>query len=481
MAAAHRRPPPYLAGLHAHGHPRGSEERALSDPEGRNRARKPSGETVRPGPRGAATPAAGAARPSRIPPWAGRPSPGELIAGTYRITGNLGEGAMGVVVLARDEGLERDVAIKLIHPDYVASDEARRRFVGEARTMARVRHENVVEIYAFGEHEGSPYFVMEYVPGTTVDAWRREQATLSIDEAIGVLDQVCRGVSTIHKAGAVHRDLKPTNVLVGPAFRVAVADLGLAKVLDRPRLHDRDTVSGTPAYMAPEIVRGAPVPANLQHVADVYSLGVMAFELLTGRLPFETDDAVEMMTRHARDQPPLPSELRADLPAGFDAVLMRAMEKDPARRTLSAEALRRELSEARESASLAASPKRLLVADDDEDFAALVRETLEWAFPGAEIVEVRDGDAALRELDRRPAALAVVDLDMPGLNGIELTAALRAAPKSERMPILVVTATGGAPDWRLLSSLGADGFLVKPIDPMALVALARRTLEKSSG
>ena len=110
-------------------------------------------------------------------------------------------------------------------------------------------------------------------------------------------------------------------------------------------------------------------------------------------------------------------------------------------------------------------------------FAALVRETLDWAFPGADIVVARDGDEALRELDRRPAALAVLDLDMPGLNGIELTAAIRATPNSARMPILVVTATGGAPDWRLLSSLGADGFLVKPIDPMALVALARRTLD----
>lgn len=385
---------------------------------------------------------------------------------------------MGVVFLARDERLERDVAIKLIHPDYVASEDAHHRFVGEARTMARVRHENVVEIYAFGEHEGAPYFVMEYVPGTTVDAWRREHASLSIDEALGVLDQVCRGLTAIHRAGAVHRDLKPTNVLVGPAFRIAVADLGLARVLDRPRSSDGDTISGTPAYMAPEVVGGARVPAGMQPRADVYSLGVMAFELLTGRLPFEAKDAVEMMTRHAREQPPVASSLREDLPTSLDAVLLRAMEKDPARRTSSPEAFRRELLDARQSASLKTSTLRLLVADDDEDFAALVRETLEWAFPGAEVETVRDGDEALRALDRRPAALAIVDLDMPGLNGIELTAAIRATPKSERMPILVVTATGGAPDWRLLSSLGADGFLIKPIDPMALVALARRTLPK---
>jgi serine/threonine-protein kinase len=121
---------------------------------------------------------------------------------------------------------------------------------------------------------------------------------------------------------------------------------------------------------------------------------------------------------------------------------------------------------------------RFLVADDDEDFADLVAETLSFAFEGAEVVKVDNGALALAAVEQRKATLAVIDLDMPGLNGIELTAAFRATPNAEKMPILVATATGGAPDWRLLQALGADGFLVKPIDPMALVALVRRTLDK---
>jgi serine/threonine protein kinase len=409
------------------------------------------------------------------------PETGALFANTYRIVRALGEGAMGVVLLGLDVRLEREVAIKLIHPAYVASPESHQRFLEEARAMARVRHENVVEIFAFDELNGSPYFVMEYVPGTHVEAWiaKRKGALLAIDEAIGILDQVCRGVAAIHRAGTVHRDLKWTNVLIGPAFRIAVADLGLARLLDRPRREARDTVSGTPAYMAPEVVIGGPVPAGMHNRADVYSLSVMAFELLTGRLPFETDDATDMMTQHVELEPPVPSELRADLPRAFDAVLLRAMHKDPARRTPSADAFRRELLAARETASQNVSGQRFLVADDDEDFATLVGEALTYAFPGAELVSVRDGHAALKAVDERPCALAVIDLDMPGLNGIELTASFRGMPKAENMPVIVVTATGGAPDWRLLQSLGADGFLVKPIDPMALVALARRTLGKA--
>jgi serine/threonine-protein kinase len=406
------------------------------------------------------------------------PSVGEIFAGTYRVLRNLGEGAMGVVLLGRDVRLERDVAIKLIHPDYVASPEAHQRFLEEARAMARVRHENVVEIFAFDEYRGSPYFIMEYVPGTHVEAWmeKRHGTPVAIDEAIGIIDQVCRGVSAIHTAGAVHRDLKWTNVLIGPAFRVCVADLGLARILDKPRREARDTVSGTPAYMAPESVTGAPVPPGMHSRADVYSLAVMAYELLTSRLPYETDDAIEMMTAHVDGTPPTPSEIRADLPPAFDRVLLKAMAKDPAQRTASADAFRRALLAARQSVSAGTRGLRFVVADDDADFAALVGETLSYAFEGAEIVTVGNGAVALAAVETRPASLAVIDLDMPGLNGIELTAAFRATPNAEKMPILVATATGGAPDWRLLQALGADGFLVKPIDPMALVALVRRTL-----
>ncbi len=266
-------------------------------------------------------------------------------------------------------------------------------------------------------------------------------------------------------------------MLIGPAFRVAVADLGLAKLGGPPLDESKETISGTPAYMAPEVILGTPLSRELETRADVYSLGVMAFELFTGSLPFEHHDATDMMLAQVDEPPPTPSELREDLPAGFDEVLLAALEKDPHHRTPTAEAFQRALLEAREQASAPSRALSVLVADDDADFRALVEETLRFAFPDAEVVTVPDGDTALRVAERRPASLAIVDLDMPGLNGVELTAAIRATPHLERMPILVVTATGGAPDWQLLQSLGADGFLVKPIDPVSLIALARRTLD----
>lgn len=403
---------------------------------------------------------------------------GSEFAGTYRLDRVIGEGAMGIVYLAHDLRLERDVALKLVHPQYVKTPDASKRFLYEARTMARVRHENVVEIYAFGEEQGVPYFVMEYVPGRHVEDWLRERTEPpSIDEALGILEQVCRGVSAIHAAGTVHRDLKWTNVLLGPAFRVAVADLGLARVLDRRRHEPLESFSGTPAYMAPEVVLGTPLPVALHARADVYSLGVMAFELLTKRLPFVSNDGEAMMRLHVEVAAPLASEIQPDVPESFDRVILKALSKRVEDRYESVQELRDALLSARQDASTRKVRARILIADDDPDFSALARETIDYACPGAEVVVVSDGEQALAVCDRERFDLALLDLDMPGMNGIELTAALRAAARTAQMPILVATATGGAPDWRLLASLGADGFVVKPIDPMALVALVRRTLE----
>ena len=419
---------------------------------------------------------AGAAKGGRASPtWEG-PEVGTLIGDAYRVVGPLGQGGMGVVVLAVDERLERDVAIKLIRPAFTRNANARERFLIEARAMARVRHENVVEIFAFGELAQTPYFVMEYVPGTNVANWLDdgilEDRLPSIDEALGYLDQVCRGVGAIHTSGAVHGDLKPSNLLIGPSSRLAVADMGLSRLFDpKGRLGDHP-MAGTPAYMAPEFAR-TDLPRELVQRGDVYALGVIAFEMLTGRQPFEIESTSDMLAAHRGGRPPLPSLVRPDLTTAFDAPLLQALHFDPQQRTASPGAFRRALLEARESIKTSYSALRIIVADDDADFRSLATETLAYGFAGARIEAVADGEAALAACDREPAALAVIDLDMPGLNGVELTAALRA---NYSMPIVVVTASGGAPDWHLLSALGADGFLVKPIDPFALVALARKAV-----
>ena len=406
------------------------------------------------------------------------PPAGELIGGTYRVSGTLGVGGMGVVLLARDERLDRQVAIKVVQGDMSLHPDFRDRFMREARAMASVRHENVVTVFAFGEHKGAPYFVMEYIPGDTVDYWLRSRLGngLPLDQALNILEQACRGLEAIHASGAIHGDIKPSNLLIGPAFRVAIADLGLSLPLSELREDGRVPVAGTPAYMAPERGFGQVQPDLAQRV-DIYSMGVLAFELLTGQLPFQGDNAMRLLHLHRTEPPARPSSLRPDLPQALDEVVLAALEKDPAKRVPTAGKLREMLLEAQQTVNRPADRVRVLLAEDDEDFRRLSARWLKRAFPGGEIVEVGGGDQAMEELRRGPFSLAVIDLHMPGLNGMELTAAIRDVDHAHRLPILVVTGQGGAPDWQILSELGADGFLVKPVDSTALIMTARRMVE----
>jgi serine/threonine protein kinase len=413
---------------------------------------------------------------AQVDELAGLLAPGTRLDAHYVITRLLGSGGMGVVLLARDERLMRDVAIKFVSPALLTQPGSQQRFLDEARAMARVRHPNVVEVFTFGEHLGKPYFVMEYVPGITADTWFRErmlrtQSPPPVDEALGIIEQICRGASAIHTSGAIHGDLKPGNVLLGPAFRVALADLGLSRALDRG---ESAYTAGTPAYMAPEAAELCSDPALLRR-QDVYSLGVMAYEFLTGHLP--RPPGLNSKTA-ARVLPPLPpSQLRSELPSVFDAVLLSALAIEPSQRTDSVDSLRRDLMRARRVASERKFAAKVLVVDDDADFLALVDRSLRASFPGAQITCVADGARALDELERRPYDLCIFDLRLPDLNGVELTATVRAEQRHRNTPILIVTAHGGGRDWQLLSAMGADGFLVKPVDPHALSAMVGRMLE----
>lgn len=408
------------------------------------------------------------------------PQRGDTLDGIYEIDRVLGSGGMGTVYLARDTQLERDVAIKVIHADRIADPGVVARFLAEARTMARVHHPNVVTIHTYGSRRGQPYLVMEHVPGTNLSQWRRERGTATPAEAVVVLEALCRGVQAIHDAGAIHRDLKPGNVLIGPAQRVAVTDFGLARsvVTDEPLT--RTTITGTPAYLAPEIARHDPLVPELATRIDIYALGVMAFELLTGQLPFTVPGLPALLHHHAFEPPPRPSEVAPALSPAFDAPLLQALAKAPAERTPGAEALRRGLLDALEAATaVPARPLRVLVVDDDRGALMAVHELLRMSFPGADVVAVADPSSALALAEREPPDLVITDLHMPHGGGVALTAALRRAPATRSVPIVVVTAYGGGSDWRELKALGADRFLVKPVDIDTLVSVVRSLTARS--
>ena len=402
---------------------------------------------------------------------------GTLIAGTYRLGETLGEGGMGIVFCARDEQLERDVAIKLIRPELLTND-LRERFLVEARAMARVSHPNVLPIYSFGAHEGAPFFVTQIVRGDTVEGWLRDRArgvAPDLEVALRILEETCRGVAAIHAANTVHRDLKPSNLLLDTEFGVRVADMGVAALRSEDAEPGKANLGivGTPEYMAPETVLQEVVPPELAHRADVYALGCLAFTLLTGRPPFPGGPMMKQMMAHVTEPIPRLSARRPDIVPELDELVMSALAKDSAARLPSAAAFLRGLSAIRTKTGM---PVRILVADDEDDFRELLRDVLLLEFPDAIVELVADGRAAIEAFDAHQPSVALVDLHMPRLGGSELIEVLRNRTGAQNVPIVVLTGSGGPGEWKRLSTLGADGFLVKPVNGKDVAMLMRRLL-----
>jgi serine/threonine-protein kinase len=399
------------------------------------------------------------------------PDVGEIIGGVYQVTAQAGKGGMGVVLAAIDLQLGRKVAIKVIQTNLSAAY-SRSRFLVEARAMAEVNHPNVLPIYAFGQHGSAPYLVMEFLDSTLQQVIAENGANIDVDLALDLLDEICAGVQAMHDAETVHRDLKPANILLDANRHVRVADLGLAQKYQNGR-SVREFV-GTPGYIAPELFGEDEGRATASPPSDVYSLGCIAYELLTGRPPLESAFESELLSLHATAEIAPPSAKRRDLPKAFDQVILAALAKHPHRRTQCASQFGSDLRSARRKSQ---EPTRILVAEDEADFRDLLDLKLRMDFPETEVECVADGKAAVLSFDRRPASVVILDLQMPVIDGVAATVLLRARPEAAKVPIIVLTASGGPQDWKLLMSLGADRFLVKPIDLDDLVTLIRRTLK----
>jgi len=235
---------------------------------------------------------------------------------------------------------------------------------------------------------------------------------------------------------------------------------------------------GTLAYMAPEIGLQENVAPELATRADVYALGCIAFEMLTGEQVFRANSEPELLAMHIGEPPRAPSSLRPSLSREVDEAVLAALAKAPAERTASARQFREQLLRAMAGDD---EPRRILVAEDEEDFRELLSTYLGVAFPNARVECVGDGASALAAFDRAVPDLVLLDLQMPGMDGTTVTEQLRARPGAARMPILVLTASGGPRDWKRLSALGADGFLLKPVNLEDVAALIRRALRERRG
>ena len=248
--------------------------------------------------------------------------------GRYEIRSEIGRGGMGMVFQGFDTLLQRVVAVKVLPPQFAFDDDFVRRFHREAVMSAQLHHSNVVTIHDVGEHDGYHYIVMEFLEGQTLDQWLKDNGTMPLPQAVQVLRQVASALDFAHSRGMIHRDIKPSNIMLASDGHATLMDFGLVRAAEGAMLTRTGMVVGTPEYMAPEQATGAEIDGR----TDVYALGVVLYRMLSGHLPFTRSTPYAVTYAHIHEAPPPLRQLRADLPARMEAILLKAMAKEPAAR-----------------------------------------------------------------------------------------------------------------------------------------------------
>src|SRR6201993_4398405 len=253
--------------------------------------------------------------------------PDTIIDGRYKVISRVGSGGMADVYLAEDQLLGRQGAVKLLHPHFAEDQEFVERFRREASSAAGLSHQNIVGIFDRGEWEGTYYIAMEYVAGRSLKVVLREDGAMDAASAIDIVVQILRAARFAHKRGVIHRDLKPHNVILDEEGRARVPDFGIARA-GASDMTLTGSVMGTAQYLSPEQAQGFTVSS----ASDLYSVGVILYELLTGAVPFEGESAVAIAFKQVSAAPRPPSQLNPALPLSLDAVVLRALAKDPLER-----------------------------------------------------------------------------------------------------------------------------------------------------
>lgn len=424
----------------------------------------------------------------------GDPNIGTTLSGLYDIVSVLGRGGTSVVYKARHQLMDRQVAIKMLlwSGDALHDEKKIRRFQQEARTTSRLNHPNIATLYDFGvSPQGQPFLVMEYLEGQSLEDLITEQGKLAPERAVKLFSQICDALEHAHHKGVIHRDMKPSNVIVandgsGEEF-VKILDFGIAEIMhssmgETLKLATTQQVFGSPIYMSPEQC----LNKNFDSRSDIYSLGVSLFQALTGDVPFVGETIVEMIHKHCHEAPPKMKEVGSEtpVPEALEAVVARCLEKVPADRPQSMSQVKELLQQSvavagnREARFIRLS-RVLVVAQDSgvvESVSALLSQYQDVCVVGV----AKTGDEAKASAEELQPEIILMDAQMPELNGIEATREIKQ--KVPKAHVVLMSDVGEEKD--IISGLhaGAEGFILKRFDgsntnlPLALRAVGEGSI-----
>ncbi|MBK8025322.1 MAG: protein kinase [Chloroflexi bacterium] len=390
---------------------------------------------------------------------------GKTLRHRYHVESLLGEGSTAAVYLARDERLSRVVALKILLPH--VNEAARKRFFQEAQSVAQLNHPGIMGIYDMDEDDGKAFLVVEYVQGKQLDDFIPSPA----HEVVELGRQIGEALQYAHDHQIIHRDIKPANIMVTPGGQTKIMDLGLALPREAKRVTAAGMIIGTPAYLSPEQAQGL----ALDYRTDIYSLGIVLYELATGELPFATDDIPALLLQHVKQPPPPLRKHVPDLPLALENVILKALEKNPARRFQSGEAMARALAVSIRSESSADAPTRpsapaainkeehavarIYIADDHTVLRRSLVSFIAQHDRYVVIGEAGDGESALRDILNLHPDVVLLDLNMPVKGGLDILPNIRADAPDVRVLVL----TGRDEEWYIMRALraGAHGYLLK--------------------
>ena len=255
-------------------------------------------------------------------------SVGSTFADRYYIMEDLGKGGMGRVFKVLDTKIDEKVALKLLNPDVASDEKTKERFRNELKLTRKITHRNICRVYDFSEEQGYPYITMEYVPGEDLKSLIRRIGQFTVGKAVFIAKQVCEGLTEAHKQGVVHRDLKPQNIMIDRDGNARILDFGIARSVKTKGITDAGAIVGTPEYMSPEQVEGKEVDQR----SDIYSLGIILYEMVTGRVPFEGDTPISVAVKQKTEKPQDPAEFNIQIPNDLSRIILKCLEKDKNRR-----------------------------------------------------------------------------------------------------------------------------------------------------